>query len=79
MVVPYDERDEDTGKLEQSYTDEEFLQAVREHEPAGTREIAAELGCHINLARQRLRQLVDENRVEEKKIGRELAFSTLTD
>lgn len=57
------------------HSDEEYLDAVREHEPAGTSEVAAEVGVARQSADYRLRQLEDEGKVRSKQIGNSLAWS----
>lgn len=48
---------------------DEYLQAVADHEPAGTREVADAVGVARQSAEYRLKQLRDAGRVESKKIG----------
>ena len=57
------------------HTDEEFLDAVRRHNPAGTSEVAEAVGCTTQNADYRLRQLEDMARVESKKVGRSLVWT----
>ena len=61
-------RDE-RGRYASDHTDADVLDAVREHDPAGTSEVAAELGVARQSADQRLRKLEDAGRVHRKKIG----------
>jgi len=68
------ERDE-RGRFSAKHTDDEVLAAVRKHEPAGTSEVAEELGIKRPSADYRLRQLEEEEKVESKKIGNSLAWS----
>jgi len=63
---------DDHGRFAPEYTDEEFLDAVRRHNPAGTSEVAEAVGCTTQNADYRLRQLEDMARVESKKVGRSL-------
>lgn len=63
------------GRFEPKHTDEEVLQAVRKHDPAGTKEIADELGIARQSADYRLRRLLDEGRVTKKKVGNSLVWS----
>lgn len=53
--------------------------AVREHEPAATSEVAAELGIARQSADYRLRNLREEDRVESKKIGASLVWFVRTE
>lgn len=45
------------GRYTAEYDDKEILEAVEEHEPASTREIADAVGCSRQNADRRLRQL----------------------
>lgn len=54
---------------------DEYINAVREHEPAGTKEIADVVGVARQSADYRLRQLEDEGAVRSKKIGNSLAWN----
>lgn len=60
--------------MSKGITDEEVLEAVRESEPAGTQEVAEELGIVRQSADYRLRNLRDEGRVRSKTVGRELIW-----
>lgn len=68
------DRDE-RGYFQPEHDDREFLEAVSEHEPAGTAEIAEAVGVTRQNADHRLRQLVDEGAVTNTKIGSSLAWS----
>ena len=71
------ERDRDSsGRFEATVSDEEILEAVREHEPAGTSEVGDAVGLARQNADYRLRNLRDEGRVGSKKVGRSLVWST---
>lgn len=66
------------GQYERTVSDEEILEAVRKHEPAGT----AEVGTEVGLARQNvdyhLRRLETEGRVSKKKVGPVLVWMRTT-
>lgn len=67
-------RDE-SGQYTREYSDEEILDAVREHEPASTAEVAEAVGyAQTPSARYRLKQLEEAGRVRSKKVGRELVW-----
>lgn len=57
------------GRYEPEYDDEEFLEAVREHAPAGTQEVADAVGVTRPSATYRLKQLEETGDVQRKKIG----------
>ena len=61
--------------VEDRHSDEEYLDAVREHEPAATSEIAEVVGVARQSADYRLRKLEDDRKVASKKIGNSLAWS----
>jgi predicted HTH transcriptional regulator len=63
------------GQFEPEYTDEEVVEAVSENEPAGTTEVADELGIARQSADYRLRRLLDDERVSKKKVGNSLVWS----
>ncbi|CCQ33783.1 putative transcriptional regulator protein [Halorhabdus tiamatea SARL4B] len=68
------DRDEQ-GRFRPDHADREFLAAVAEREPAGTAEIAEEVGVTRQNADQRLRKLADDGQVTNKKIGSSLVWS----
>lgn len=72
------ERDrDDNGRFERNVSDNEVLAAVEKHTPAGTTEVADELGIARQSADYRLRQLQERGLVSSKKIGGTLAWMIL--
>ncbi|ELY83434.1 winged helix-turn-helix domain-containing protein [Natrinema gari] len=67
------------GQFVPEHTDEDVLNAVREYEPAGTKEVADELGIARQSADYRLRRLLDEGQVSKKKVGNSLVWSAEED
>jgi len=67
--VPYDERDAETQRFTATYADSEFLEAVREHEVAGTSEVSEAVGCTTENARVRLNDLAERGELEKLEIG----------
>ncbi|ELY96700.1 hypothetical protein C482_15036 [Natrialba chahannaoensis JCM 10990] len=65
------------GRFEPEHTDDDVLDAVREHDPAGTKEVADELGIARQSADYRLRRLLDEGHVSKKKVGNSLVWSVV--
>jgi len=63
------------GRFESEHTNEVVIDAVQKHEPAGTKEVADELGIARQSADYRLRRLLDEGRVSKKKVGNSLIWS----
>jgi len=70
------ERDRDSsGRFKPEVSDKKILDAVCEHEPAGTSEVAESVGLARQNADYRLRKLRDAGRVESKKVGRSLVWT----
>jgi len=65
---------EETGEISQKYTDDKYLDAVRDNEPAGTSEVAEAVGVERQSADYRLRKLEDEGRVKSKMVGNSLVW-----
>lgn len=63
------ERDDDTGQFSKEYTDEAFLQAVIDVDPATTSKIAEQVGCSYDLAYRRLNALVNQGTVARQNVG----------
>lgn len=74
--MPYDERDEETGQFNPTYTPEDFINALREidHE-ATTQEVKEEVGCAYRTTHERLSELEDSNEVQSRKLGSMLLWS----
>lgn len=53
------------------HTDDEFLDAARMHEPAGTREVADEVSVTRRGADYRLKKVSDVGSARSKKVGRD--------
>jgi len=67
------ERDEQ-GRFTAKHSDEEIIAVVEQYAPAGTTEVANELGIKRPSADYRLRQLAEAGAVTNKKIGGSLAW-----
>ncbi|ERG90970.1 MAG: sugar-specific transcriptional regulator TrmB [Haloquadratum walsbyi J07HQW1] len=63
------------GRFEPEHTDKEVIDAVLEHQPAGTQEVADKLSIARQSADYRLRKLLEEGRVSKKKVGNSLVWS----
>jgi len=63
------ERDEQTGKFNEKYPDEAFLQAVESLSPATTSKVAENIGCSYDLAYRRLNTLADRGSVARQEVG----------
>lgn len=68
-----DDTDEDPRR---QFTDNELIEKVTRHDPAGTQEIASAIGASRRAVEYRLRSLADDetNDVQAKKIGRTLVW-----
>lgn len=60
---------DDASRFVEEYTDEAFLDAIREQEPPTTTNIADAVGCSRTTAYPRLQALEDEGKVVGEKIG----------
>lgn len=67
------------GQYERQVSDEEILDAVREHEPAGTSEVGEAVGLARQNADYHLRRLEGEGRVSKKKVGPALVWMLAAD
>ncbi|MFW6435611.1 MAG: hypothetical protein ACOCY1_04450 [Halovenus sp.] len=66
-----------TDGTEDRYTDSKYIDAVEKHQPAGTSEVAEEVGVARQSADYRLRRLRDAGKVTSKMIGGSLAWSVV--
>lgn len=66
---------DDRGHFRPEHDDEEYVRAVAEREPAGTKEIADAVGVTRQNADKRLRRLENDDRIASKRIGNSLAWS----
>lgn len=68
-----DESDDDPRR---QFSDRDLIKTVREHEPAGTQEIADVIGATRRAVEYRLQSMADDetNDVQRKKIGRTLVW-----
>lgn len=73
--MPYDDRNEDTGKFNPKFTDEDFLRAIEQSGHASTSEIRDRVGCAHRTAYNRLTQLEDEGRITSRDAGNLLLWS----
>lgn len=63
-------RDSDSGKFKEKYTDDEFIEALRELGGGGTNAVADQLNCPYRTAYNRLTALEESGEVKTKKVGR---------
>ena len=72
--VPYFEQDEETGKISQQYSDEQFIEVVKNSAPASTSEVAEGVGCSSDNAYRRLKSLEEADRIDSKMAGNSLIW-----
>jgi len=70
----YFEQDENTGQIKQKYPDSVFIEAVRDYAPASTSEVGESVGCSLENAYRRLKQLENEGKIESKMAGNSLIW-----
>lgn len=73
-MTEYFEQDQESGKIEERYPDQEFLDAVEDHEPASTSEVADAVGCSRRNALNRLNTLEDADQIRSKDVGRSFVW-----
>lgn len=56
------------------YDDDQFIEAVYDHQPASTREVSEEVECPRRTADYRLRKLSDETKINSKMMGNSLMW-----
>ena len=62
------------GSADMVHDEEEYLDAIREHSPASTKEIADAVGVTRQGADYRLRKLEQDNKVTAKMVGNSLVW-----
>lgn len=67
-------RDEESGKFTEEFPEEEFLQALKELESAGTTDIADFVGCDRRTAYLKLNSLEERGEIESQKVGNALLW-----
>lgn len=73
--MPGKDREEESGKYTTSYSDSDFVDAIRQLGGlAGTSEIADAVGCTRRTAYTRLQSLENEDRVSSRKVGNSLVW-----
>lgn len=69
------ERDGETGQYTHSWSDDDFLEALRELGGfAGTTDVAENVGCVRDSAYRRLNNLAENGEVERREIGGSLTW-----
>jgi predicted transcriptional regulator len=65
---------DESGKIEQKYSDQDFLDAVKQLQPASTSEVAEAVGCSRRNADVRLKRLEEDRLVDSKMAGNSLIW-----
>lgn len=74
------ERDAESGKYTDAYSDEDFIHAIQaEGGLAGTSAVAEIVGCTHRQALNRLKELRDQDKVQSKDVGRALVWQIQSD
>jgi predicted ArsR family transcriptional regulator len=74
------ERDAESGKYTDAYSDEEFIDAIQaEGGLAGTSAVSKIVGCTHRQALNRLKDLEEREMVTSKDVGRSLAWQLPSD
>lgn len=71
---PYFKQDEETGKITQQYSDEKFIEVVKDSSPASTSEVAEGVGCSSDNAYRRLKSLEEAGKIQSKMAGNSLIW-----
>lgn len=72
--MPIHDHRDSTGQYTAKYDEQDILDAVRSNAPAGTQEVADEVGFARQNADYRLRRLEDDGKVRSKMVGGSLAW-----
>ena len=76
VVTPGRDRDEESGRYTDTYTEEELIEAIRTlGGMAGTSDIAEHVGCARDTAYKKLKQMREEGTVSSQKVGGALLWS----
>ena len=62
-------RDDETQRYDQEYTDEDFLDAIRECPVASTTNVADAIGCYRKTALRRLNELEERGEVASESVS----------
>lgn len=74
-MMGYNRDRDDQGQFQSEVSDEEIIAAVKQNEPAGTQEVADEVGIARQSADYRLRHLQEEGHISVNKVGGSLIWS----
>lgn len=78
-VMPYDERDDRSGRFTPTVSDDEIVAAVREGDLPGTADIADAVGKEYRGTYDRLKRMERDGLVTSRKIGGSLVWFAAED
>jgi predicted transcriptional regulator len=67
--MPYDERNNETGRFNPTYSKDEVLDALEQADDGTTSEVAEIVGCAYRTAYEYLTRLEEDGRVRRRKLG----------
>lgn len=67
--MPYDERENDTGRFEAKFSTNDVIEALETDGIETTSEVADEVGCAYRTAYGFLTRLEDEGKIDRHKVG----------
>ncbi|EMA55365.1 hth domain-containing protein [Halococcus thailandensis JCM 13552] len=74
-MIPVTEERDDEGQYSSSWSEADFLEALREFDGvAGTRDVAERVGCSRKTAYRWLTDLAEKNEIDQRTAGRELIW-----
>lgn len=74
--MPGKDREEESGKYTTSYSDSDFIDAIRKLDGlGGTSDIADAIGCTRRTAYTRLQRLENGGQVSSRKVGNSLVWT----
>lgn len=65
----YNQRNDETGQFDATYSEDEFLDALEQGDDGTTSEVAEIVGCAYRTAYEYLTQLESDGRVRRRKLG----------
>jgi hypothetical protein len=78
-TMPYDKRDEQSGRFTPEFADEDFLEALRESGGDTTSGVAELVGCKYRTAYARLQDLREAGRVTAREVGNSFLWEAVDD
>lgn len=75
----YFDQDDESGQIRRKYSDNAFIEAVSEHMPASTDEVAQSVGCSSDNAYRRLKRLEEAGEIRSKMVGNSLTWMPADD